>query len=388
MIKTRRTKRTFSPEFKLEAIEQVVKYQRDVREVAQAFELNPDHLRKWIRLYKQEIQGIESAGNAITPEQREIQQLKAQIKRLEMEKEIPKAGCRADERNSREIIALITRLKAKWPVRSLCRLWGIHRSVYYAQVKRPVKVQRIELRSRVRAFHALSRGATGSRTISQMLRQSGVDAGRWLARRLMQECGLASRQPVKHRYRVNEDNSPALPNLLNRQFNPAAPNRAWCGDISFIRLQDKWCYLALVVDLYSRRIIGSALSLIADADLVCRALRNALETRPRDGRVLFHSDQGVQYKSNKYRRLLWHYGVMQSMSRRGNCLDNSPMERVFRSLKSEWLPKGGYDDFSHAVRDINQWINGYYNVYRPHTNNGGLPPCLHEEKWKQVIPVS
>ncbi|WP_346081848.1 transposase, partial [Gibbsiella dentisursi] len=90
MIKTRRTKRTFSPEFKLEAIEQVVKYQRDVREVAQALELNPDHLRKWIRLYKQELQGIESTGNAITPEQREIQQLKAQIKRLEMEKEILK----------------------------------------------------------------------------------------------------------------------------------------------------------------------------------------------------------------------------------------------------------------------------------------------------------
>ncbi|GCW89107.1 IS911 transposase [Escherichia coli] len=79
---------------------------------------------------------------------------------------------------------------------------------------------------------------------------------------------------------------------------------------------------------------------------------------------------------------------MQSMSRRGNCRDNSPMERVFRSLKNEWLPKGDYGDFSHAVRDINQWINGYYNVYRPHTNNGGLPPCLHEEKWKQVIPVS
>lgn len=124
-----------------------------------------------------------------------------------------------------------------------------------------------------------------------MLRQSGVDTGRWLARRLMQECGLTSRQPVKHRYRVNEDNNPALPNLLNRQFNPVAPNRVWCGDISFIRLQNKWCYLALVVDLYPRRIIGSALSLTADADLVCRALRHALETRPRDGRLLFHSDQ-------------------------------------------------------------------------------------------------
>lgn len=105
--------------------------------------------------------------------------------------------------------------------------------------------------------------------------------------------------------------------------------------------------------------------------LVCRALRNALETRSRDGRLLFHSDQGVQYKSNKYRKLLWRYGVMQSMSRRGNCLDHSPMERVFRSLKSESLPKGGYGDFSHAVRDINQWINGYYNVYRP----------SHEQRW-------
>ncbi len=204
----------------------------------------------------------------------------------------------------------------------------------------------------------------------------------------MQECGLISRQPVKHRYRANEDNSSALPNLLNRQFNPTTPNRVWCGDISFIRLQGTWCYLALVVDLYSRRIVGSALALTADAELVYRALRNTLETRPRDGCLLFHSDQDVQYKSNKYRKLLWRYGIMQSMSRRGNCLDNSPMERVFRSLKSEWLPKGGYVDFSHAVRDINQWINGYYNVCRPHTNNGGISPCLHEEKWKQAISVS
>ncbi len=122
------------------------------------------------------------------------------------------------------------------PVRVLCHLFGIHRSVYYAQVKRPVSVQRIESRSRVRAFHALSRGAAGSRAISQMLRQSGVDAGRWLARRLMRECGLASRQPVKHHYRVNEDKSPPLPNLLNRQFNPAAPNRVWCGDINGLLL--------------------------------------------------------------------------------------------------------------------------------------------------------
>lgn len=138
----------------------VVKYQRDVREVALALELNPDHLRKWIRLYKQELQGIEPAGNAITPEQREIQQLKAQIKRVEMEKEILKQAAVLMSKIP-EAVALITQLKAKWPVWVICHLFGINRSVYYAQVKRPVNVQRIELRSRVRAFHALSRGAAG-----------------------------------------------------------------------------------------------------------------------------------------------------------------------------------------------------------------------------------
>ena len=91
--------------------------------------------------------------------------------------------------------------------------------------------------------------------------------------------------------------------------NPTAPNRVWCGDISFIRLQGKWCYLAFVVDLYSRRIVGSALSFSANTAFVCRAMRTALETRPRDGRLRFHSDQGIQYKSNQYRKLLWHYGV-------------------------------------------------------------------------------
>lgn len=111
-------------------------------------------------------------------------------------------------------------------MRVLCHLFGIHRSVYYTQVKRPVNVQKIELRSRVRAFHALSRGAADSLAFSQMLRQSGVDAGRWLARRLMRECGLTGRQPVKHHYRVNEDKSPPLPNILNWQFNPAAPDAA------------------------------------------------------------------------------------------------------------------------------------------------------------------
>jgi len=224
--------------------------------------------------------------------------------------------------------------------------------------------------------------------LSLLMRQSGYEVGRWLARSLMRECGLVSCQPGKQRYRGMKEAASASPNLLKRRFMPSEPNRVWSGDISYIRVNGGWVYLALVIDLYSRRIVGSAMSSSPDAELVCRAMRNALETRSIKHRLLFHSDQGGQYASRKYRRLLWRHGVMQSMSRRGNCLDNSPMERVFRSLKSEWLPAGGYRDISHAARDINEWIHGYYNTIRPHRHNGGLSPCKYEEQWKEVMQVS
>ncbi|OMQ21470.1 transposase [Serratia oryzae] len=239
----------------------------------------------------------------------------------------------------------------------LCRLLKITRSVYYASLNSRVDVKRMQLRAQVRELHQQSRGATGSRTLSLLMRQSGYNMGRWLARRLMQECGLASRQLGKPRYRGERETSLASPDLLKKQFKPSEPNRVWSGDISYIKVNGGWCYLAL-------------------------------ETRPREKRLLFHSDQGGQYRSKKYRQLLWRNGVMQSMSRRGNCLDNSPMERVFRSLKSEWLPVGGYMDIHHAVRDIGEWIQSYYNTVRPHRHNGGLPPCEYEERWKKATKVS
>ncbi|MCZ8955417.1 IS3 family transposase [Escherichia albertii] len=388
MMSQHKQKRRFSPEFKLEAIEQVVKYQHAAADVARSLELDPCQLRKWIRQYKAEISGVTPANPALTPEQREVQSLRAQIKRLEMEKEIPKAGCRVDERNVRQICALITRLKGKWPVVELCRQLKITRSIYYALQQQRVDVKRVHLRSQARNIHQQSRGAAGSRMLSQLMCQKGYSVGRWLARRLMRECGLVSCQPGKHRYRGSREEAQASPNILKRQFGPAEANRIWSGDISYIRVNGGWCYLALVIDLYSRRVVGQAMSLSPDAELVCRAMRNALETRQRKGRLIFHSDQGGQYRSKKYRQLLWRYGVIQSMSRRGNCLDNSPMERVFRSLKSEWVPAGGYVDIQHAQRDIRNWVYNWYNPLRPHRHNNGLSPCEYENQWKEATRVS
>ncbi|MBS9435556.1 IS3 family transposase [Photorhabdus hainanensis] len=180
----------------------------------------------------------------------------------------------------------------------------------------------------------------------------------------------------------------ASPNRVRREFIPGEPNILWRGDISYIRTGKGWSYLAVVMDLYSRRVVGWAMSSTADAELICRALRHALEIRRPEKRVVFHSDQGSQYSSKRYRQLLWREGVIQSMSRRGNCWDNAPMERLFRSLKSEWIPEGGYPDEMSARCDIGQWLMGYYNQCRPYRFNNGATPVEKEEFWKKANNVS
>ncbi|WP_367300204.1 IS3 family transposase [Hafnia alvei] len=388
MTQIKKTNRKFSPEFKLEAIEQVIRHHQRVVDIARALELDPSQLCRWIRQYKAEMSGITLPGTvALTPEQREIQQLKARIKQLEMEKEIPKAGGRADERVTVQTCALITRLSQKWPVAELCRLLKISRSGYYASLHKTVDVRRMKLRSRLRELHAESRGSAGSRTLSTLLRQENLNVGRWLARRLMKECDLVSCQLGEHRYRGCKEESAASSNLLRRAFSPSVPNQAWCGDISYLRINGGWCYLAVVMELNSRRVVGSAISGSPDAELVCKAMRNALESRHIRGRLLFHSDQGSQYSSKKFRQLLWRNGVVQSMSRRGHCWDNAPMERFFRSLKSEWVPRRGYRDTDEAMADISRWVS-YYNTRRPHTHNGGVSPCEYENQWKRTNRVS
>ncbi|CDH35094.1 IS3 family transposase [Xenorhabdus bovienii] len=136
----------------------------------------------------------------------------------------------------------------------------VSRSAYYAWHQRPVNTERMQLRVRVRELYNQSRGAMGSRTLSHMLTNEGKKAGRWLARRLMQECGLPSRQPGAHRYRPVGEENLASSNLLRQQFKPERPNTVWCGDIRYIRVNDGWCYLAIIIDLFFRRMVGMAIS--------------------------------------------------------------------------------------------------------------------------------
>lgn len=237
--------------------------------------------------------------------------------------------------------------------------------------------ERERLQGLAREIHEASREAAGSRTISGTLKQRGEVVGRYKARSLMKEAGLVSKQHKQHRYRVAEEESVIAPNQLERQFTVTQANRVWCGDVTYVWTGCHWLYLAVVLDLYKRRVVGWACSRHPDSALTIQALRMAYESRGCPAGVLFHSDQGCHYSSRSFRQQLWRYRMDQSMSRKGNCWDNAPMERFFRSFKTEWMPKNGYDCYSSGEQDIAQYMR-YYNHERGHSVNNYLSPAQAE----------
>jgi putative transposase len=267
----------------------------------------------------------------------------------------------------------------------VCQVLDVPKSSYYEYRLRRDKIdaERLRLRALVTQVFRASRCAAGSRTIKDALNQQGTHIGRYKVRRLMAEAALVSKQPGKHRYKVAEAERVDIPNRLDRQFAVTDPNQVWCGDITYIWAGNRWAYLAAVLDLCARRIVGWAISDNPDTDLTIRALDHAYEQRGKPRNLMFHSDQGCQYSSKRYRQQLWRYQITQSMSRRGNCWDNAPMERLFRSLKTEWIPPLGYASLEQAKRDIGQYLMNHYNWCRPHSNNdSGWPPAVAEDRLK------
>lgn len=265
----------------------------------------------------------------------------------------------------------------------LCEVLDVNRSSYRYWLARPKQTppQRIRLVAELKRWFGLSMGSAGQRSLVNLLASSGFKVSRWLVAKLMKQEGLMSRQCPQHKYAKADQAHLLIPNALGRKFQPSHPNQVWCGDVTYVWSGSRWLYLAVVIDLYARRIVGYASSKHPDSELTKKALRMAYESRGKPHRILFHSDQGSHYTSKAYRRLLWRLGMRQSLSRRGNCWDNAPTERFFRSFKSEWMPRSGYGSFSEGVDTIHRYINGYYNRYRPHRNNDGMSPVIAEENY-------
>ncbi len=260
----------------------------------------------------------------------------------------------------------------------VCSAFDVARSCYYVHRlrRRRVDARRVALRSQVNQLFTQSRGSAGSRSILGMLREEGVTIGRYRVRRLMRELGLVSKQPGSHAYRQAMVERPDIPNRLNREFATEHPNQVWCGEITYVWAQGRWHYLAAVLDLHTRRVIGWVFSAKPDAELVIKVLDMAYEQRGKPQQVLFHSNQGSQPPVSATALALSDAAEHEPPGG----WDNSTMERLFRSLKSEWVPSTGYLTAQEAQRDISHYLMHRYNWIRPHQFNDGLPPAVDEEK--------
>lgn len=276
--------------------------------------------------------------------------------------------------------------------RKLCNLFGIVRSsYYYGMQSKPIDIERVKLKALIRQIFNDSKQSAGARTIVAFLaNEHGIKLTRYLAAKLMRSMGLVSCQLKNHKYKHADQEHRTHDNILDRSFSPAAPNQVWTGDVTYIRIKGGWCYLAVVLDLYARRIVGFAVSDSPDSVLTAKALQMAYHTRLKPNDVLFHSDQGTHYTSKAFAESVASCdGMTQSMSRKGNCWDNAPTERFFRSFKTEWMPKGGYEDIAEASRAISNYIWGYYQIMRPHTFNNYLTPLETERRYfnKNLLEV-
>ena len=283
--------------------------------------------------------------------------------------------------------AWIDRHKRGWPVSVQCAVLGVSPSGYhqhFARRARPEQRGRMSndaLLVHIKAVHGEVRGEYGWPRVWKELLRRGMRVGKERVRKLMALHGIKARG--KRKYKATTDSNHSLPvalNLLNRQFAVNAPNRAWTSDITYVATDEGWMYLAVVIDLFSRQVVGWAMKPHMKTDLALDALRMAWFRRHPEAGLIFHSDRGSQYCSHEFQAALAAYAMQASMSRRGNCWDNAPSESLWGSLKVARLHGKRFETRREAMDEIIDWL-GFYNHRRLHSTLRYLSPMQFESKW-------
>jgi transposase InsO family protein len=281
--------------------------------------------------------------------------------------------------------AFIDAEKAHHAVRTLCRVLEVSSSGYYAYLRRePSQRQQDDdaLKVHIAVIHERSQGTYGSPRIYRRLRQKDFEVGRDRVARLMRElqrCGTP-----KRRYRCTTDSdhdAPVAPNLLQRDFDAKRPNQRWVTDITYVWTQQSWMYLAVVMDLFSRRVVGWAMRPHLQTELALEALRMALGRRMPEPGLVHHSDRGVQYAAHAYQNVLHQHGIVCSMSRKADCWDNAVVESFFARLKTELLHRQSWRTGREVQDAVARYIEGWYNPHRLHSSLGYLSPNQFEQRY-------
>lgn len=274
--------------------------------------------------------------------------------------------------------------RERYPVTTMCHTLGVSASGYYDWFKRepsPRGRRREELKMAIQHAYDDTHGVYGSRKIAEELVRRQVDACRNTVAGLMREMDLQSKAQRRRKHVVTTDpdhEDPIAPNRLERDFSATAPDQKWVADLTYVPTAAGWAYVAIVLDVFSRRVVGWAVGDSLASSLVLEALDNALRTRrPRAG-LVHHSDRGVQYASGAHRQRLAERNIMCSMSRRGDCWDNAPAERFMNALKNEWTEHHAYETVEEVHQSVFKYIEIFYNRERLHQALGYVTPVEFE----------
>lgn len=255
--------------------------------------------------------------------------------------------------------------RGTFKVGRMCKLLNVSRSGYHAWFKRPESRRKCEnraLEAKIRVLHAVSHGIYGAPRIHRDLTDDGIRCSKNRIARIMRKAGIRSRTKKKFKATTNsKHNFPVAPNLLNQKFKAIAPDRTWVGDITYVHTNEGWLYLAVLLDLFNREVVGWSTSSRLTRQLAIDALQMALGRRNPGKNLMHHSDQGSQYASNDYQKILKEHDVTCSMSRKGNCYDNAVAESFFGRLKSEWINHNRYLSRSEATQSIFYYIEIFRN---------------------------
>ena len=282
----------------------------------------------------------------------------------------------------------IAQHKKTWPVDLMCQLLGVTRSGYYGYQRRGgdrIDHYHEELLEAVREIAKATEGSYGSRRMEKALNALSYSVSRDKARKLMKEAGVQVKRRKKYKVTTNSNHGqPVFDNVLDRQFDVDQPDQVYVGDITYIWTQEGWLYLAVVIDLYSRKVVGWSMGSRMKAQLVCDALRMAIWQRRPGAGLVVHSDRGSQYASKDYRRLLKAHGFVGSMSRKGDCWDNAVAESFFGSLKQERVHWRHYQTRLEAQQDVLNYISMFYNSYRLHSYLDYVSPNQYEAQMVEL----
>ncbi|WP_370468058.1 MULTISPECIES: IS3 family transposase [Pseudomonadota] len=374
--------RRFTKEFEDEAVRLVATSGRTQREVAEDLGVGLSTLVRWIGRRRDRL--TEMPGE--TPQA----DLAAELKRLRRENEIL--------RQERDILkratgffrpggksmrfALVDQAKKDFPVHRLCQVLGVSQSGYFAWKDRPASRRQRDdmvMLAHVRSAFALSNGTYGSPRMTRELQDDGFAIGRRRTARLMRENGLRGRQKRRFKRTTDSEHSwPIAPNIIDQDFTATAPNQKWGVDISYVWTREGWLYLAVVLDLFSRRVVGWAVGDRLHRDLALAALRKALVMRRPPEGLIHHSDRGSQYCSVDYQAELHRHGIRISMSGKGNCYDNAMVETFFKTIKSELVWRTVFYTRDQAAQAIARYIDGFYNPVRRHSALDYISPAQFE----------